>query len=355
MRGKIDNIRKIAVLRANGIGDFIFAMPALQALRETYREAEIVLLGLPWHMDFLAPRPSPVDRIIAVPFSRGIREQPGRGEDKAEIDRFFSLMEQEHFDIAIQMHGGGRHSNPFVLNMKPDLTVGLKTADAVPLDRWIPYIYFQPEILRYLEVVSLLGAKPTALESCLSVTEEDIEESLSVVGETDQTLVAITPGAGDGRRRWPPEKFAWVADRLAETGARVVVPGIEAERGLVESVAHHMRTGAENLCGRLSLGGLAGLLSRCALLVGNDSGPLHLAKAVGTPAVGIYWCGNLITAEPATRATHRPVLSWNLECPVCRINCIYSKCDHHESFVANIAVEEVYEQAIDLLNSGQKS
>ncbi len=317
---KVHNAGKIAVLRANGLGDFMFVLPALHALRAAYPEAEIVLLGLLWHREFLSPRPSPVDRVIPVPISKGIREEAGVEEDDCELDAFFASMRNEKFDIALQMHGGGRYSNPFVLALDARVTAGLKTPDAAPLDLSMPYIYFQPEVLRYLEVVGLVGATPVTLEPAVSVIEDDIQESLSVLTATDRPLVAFAPGAGDGRRRWPAEKFAVVADRLAEKGARVVVPGVSAEEAVIEAMLRNMKSPAENLCNRLSMGGLAGLLSRCSLVVGNDSGPLHLAKAVGTATVGVYWCGNLITAEPMTRSRHRPLLSWNLECPVCGTN-----------------------------------
>lgn len=350
-----ENIRKIAVLRANGVGDFMFALPALHALRAAYPSAEIVLLGLPWHVSFLSGRPSPVDRVIPVPVSRGIREEDGLHEDAEEVRKFLRSMEEERFDVAVQMHGGGRYSNPFVLGMKARLTVGLRTPDAAPLDRWVRYIYFQPEVLRYLEVAGLLEAEPVMLEPVLPVTRQDMEESFSILPEADQPLVALIPGAGDGRRKWPAQKFAELGDLLAGSGAQVVIPGIATERAIIEEVAGLMTAKAENLCERSSLNALAGLLSRCALVVGNDSGSLHLANAVGVPTVGIYWCGNLITAGPVTRLRHRPLLSWRLECPVCGTNCIYSKCDHKESFVADVTVKEVWEQAADLLGEELKN
>ncbi len=344
-----DNVRKIAVLRANGVGDFMFSLPALDAIRRAYPRAEIVLLGLPWHASFLAGRPSPVDRVVTVPVSRGIREENGSTANRAELDAFFAAMQEEKFDIALQMHGGGRYSNPFILNLKARLTAGLRTPDAASLDITIRYIYFQPEILRYLEVAGLIGAKPVTLEPRLSVTERDAAESLSVVTPSPEPLVALVPGAGDARRRWPPEKFAVLADRLADAGARVVVSGGVSDQPAVDAIVRHARPHSVEVCNTLSLGGLAGLLARCALVVGNDSGPLQLANAVGTATVGIYWCGNLITAEPITRRLHRPLLSWRLECPVCGVNCIYGACDHRESFVADVTVDEVWEQAADLL------
>lgn len=110
-----------------------------------------------------------------------------------------------------------------------------------------------------------------------------------------------------------------------------------------------MSADAQNLCGRLFLGGLAGLLSRCRLVVSNDSGPLHMAAAVGAATVGIFWCGNLINAGPLTRARHRPFLSWRLECPVCGLNnSTNPPCEHRPSFVADIPTDKVIAAAHEL-------
>ena len=112
-----------------------------------------------------------------------------------------------------------------------------------------------------------------------------------------------------------------------------------------------MKAGAQNLCGRLSLGGLAGLLSRCRVLISNDSGPLHLAAAVGTATVGIYWCFNLVNAGLPTRARHRPVISWHVQCPICGVDRSQASCEHRASFVAGIPAEEVIAPALDLFSS----
>src|SRR2546421_5583352 len=171
------DVGKIAVLRVNGLGDFLYAVPALEALRAAYPAAEIVLLAKDWHAAFLAGRPGPVDRVVVVPPARGVGEANDFEEDRGHLERFFAAMARERFDLAIQIHGGGRYSNPFLLRLGARLTVGLKTPDAAPLDRWAPYIYFQPESIRYLEVVSLIGAKATVLEPRISVIEEDFVEA----------------------------------------------------------------------------------------------------------------------------------------------------------------------------------
>ena len=331
------------MLRCAALGDLMFALPALSALRNAYPQAEIVLLGEPWHQDFLLSRPGPVDRVVPVP--GGLRSVH-RGENFAGKERFFEQMREEHFDVAIQLFGGGRHSNPFILRLGAGLTVGAKAPESAPLDRWIPYIYYQSETVRCLEVCSLLGLEWTRLEAELAVTDEDRREADEVA--PSGPLAAIHPGAGAPERRWQPEKFAAVADELVRAGATVVITGTPAERDLVRAVLVGMQEEAIEVCGGLTLGGLAGLLSQCAVVVSNDSGPLYLAAAVGAPTVGIYWCGNLINGAPASRTRHRPVISWRLDCPTCGRNCMETQCDHQPSFVDKVSVEEVLEQALDL-------
>ncbi len=349
LNDKVPGIQKIAVLRANALGDFLMTLPALEALRVAYPDAEIVLLAKEWHASFLARRPSPVDRVVAVPMYGGVGVEPGEVEENAaEQERFFRQMQREHFDLALQLHGGGVHSNPFVLQLGANMTVGLKTPDAPPLDRWIPYIYFQHEVLRYLEVVSLVGAVTNCLVPRITVTNEDRAEAARVVPDRDRALVVLHPGAGDPRRRWPAEKFAALGDALIAAGAQVVVTGTRSERRTVEAVLSNMHGEAYNMAERLSLGGLAGLFERCRLVVSNDSGPLHLACAVGTPTVGIYWCFNMINASQLTRARHHPFVSWQLVCPVCGCNHAYANCEHEVSFVSEISTEAVTEAALGL-------
>jgi ADP-heptose:LPS heptosyltransferase len=279
--------------------------------------------------------------------------------DERELADFFQQMQREQFDIAIQIHGGGEHSNPFTRNLGAKLTVGLKAHNAPLLDRWIPYVYYQHEVLRFLEVVSLIGATTSDISPVVSVTEDDLREAAPIISTNNRPLVVLHPGASDPRRRWPTDRFAAVGEALAKQGARILITGTGDERALAEGIIAQMTAPAENLCDRLSLSGMTGLLSQAAVFISNDTGPLHLAGAVGASTVGIYWCGNLINAGPLTRAKHRPAVSWITHCPICGTDCttperIPSDCDHLTSFVAGVEVDEVLHSALDLLE-GQKS
>lgn len=342
----VPGVQRIAVLRANGIGDFVFALPALAALRAAYPGAEITLLGLPWHRDFLEGRPGPDDRVVAVPRVRGV----GAAEDgdPAERAAWFGAERARGYDLALQLHGGGAHSNPFLLQLGAKLTAGLRAPTAPPLDRTVPYVYWQNEYLRCLEVAQAVGARPAELEPRLAVLPADLEEARRVVRPgLSHALLHI--GAGDARRRWPPASFVVAGRWLAGRGHQVLVSGGPAETAMALEIAGAIGPRARCVAGELSLRGLLGVIASCALVVGNDSGPLHLAVACGVPAVGIFWAGNLVNASPPFRAAFRPVLSWRVECPVCGARTDGPACPHDAPMVDLAPVAEVLAAAEELV------
>ncbi|MCM8748081.1 glycosyltransferase family 9 protein [Thermomicrobiaceae bacterium CFH 74404] len=305
------------VLHANGSGDFVLALPALEALPATYPDPEIVLLGKPCHAESLRGRPGPVDRVVVMPPCPVVTVPPDAPDDPAELSRFVTALQTGRFDLAIQRRGGGRDSNPLSHRPGARQTISLRASDASSIDCWIPYVYNQSEIYRYLEVVALAGALPVTLEPHVVVLGRDLAESLAVLPKSDDPLVPLHPGPDAPDRRWAPETFAATGDALADAGARVVVIGTELERPLVERVLSTMGPTAEDLGGKLSLGGLVGLLPCCDLVVPNDSGSAHLAAAVGTPTACIFWCLTMMTAGIPGRRRHRPVISWQVTCTSC--------------------------------------
>lgn len=346
---KFPDVERIAVLRGGGLGDLLFALPAVSALAAAYPGAAITLLGTPGHAELLQNTRGPVHDVRVLPFAEGIR--PGT-EDPAAVEAFIGSLRREKFDLAVQLHGGGRFSNPFLLRLGARHSVGLRTDDAAPLERSVPYIYYQHEPLRGLEVAGLAGAPPVELEACLRPLDRfgvEVAQLLAELGaDPSAPVVAIHPGATDPRRRWPAEGFAEVAAACAADGCRVLVLGAAEERDLADEVV--AAAGSEqvmSIAGRFSLGTLAALLGRCSVLLGNDSGPRHLAQALGTPTVGLFWVGNLINAGPLGRALHRVQLSWVTRCPDCgadltQVGWTAARCVHEPSLLGSISPDVVY-------------
>lgn len=353
----VPRVHRIAVLRANQLGDFIVALPALQAIKNTYPQAELVLLAKPWTGKFMEARPSPIDRIISVPVSKGVRIEDGKRENKEDLRAFFRLMKKERFDIAVQMHGGGKDSNRFIKKLGAQLTVGSRTKDAERLDRYIPYSVYQNEVLRYLEIAALIGARTADVAPHLTVLKNDTEETKRSLHELAERYVVLHPGASDPLRRWDPARFAQVADSLADAGYQVVITGMPAEAGIVQEVASRMKHDAVNACSRLTLNGLTGLLAHSSLLISNDTGPLHLAQAIGTKNIGIFWGYNIINWGPTTGSGTRIAASWIVRCPDCGrkltghydMQVSFPVCSHRFSLLSEIEPKEVFYLAEKLL------
>ncbi|HLS02992.1 MAG TPA: glycosyltransferase family 9 protein, partial [Beutenbergiaceae bacterium] len=222
--------------------------------------------------------------------------------------------------------------------------------DAAGLERSIDYVYYQHEILRALEVVSLAGASPVTLEPSIAPTPADLDAGQRLAADLPGPVLALHPGASDPRRRWPRAHFAQVAAWAVNAGASVVVLGGPGENRAVAEIV--------NAAGRLSdrarihgaadltMSELIGGLAVADVFLGNDSGPRHLAQALATPTASVFWFGNLINAGPFTRQHHRVQMSWTSRCPVCkqdatRVGWTATRCEHDDSFVADVPVEAV--------------
>ena len=270
---------KVLLLRASRIGDFVCATPAFRALRAAFAAAEITLAGQPF-VAGLAARCPYIDRFEAFP------GYPGIGEQFFTPDvtlRFFKEMQAREFDVAVQMHGSGVYSNPFLLMMGAKKNAGFaRDREGGGLDAPFRYEEHRHEVLRLLELVEFLGAPAQGEATEFALWPEDHEAAEEALRYLSHPLIGLHPGARDTRRRWPLARFAEAAKELhARVGGTVVAIGGEAERAACEAI------GAVNLAG-LPIPVMGAAIARMSLLVTNDSGPAHIAYALGTPTVTLF-------------------------------------------------------------------
>src|SRR5215212_7939695 len=184
----VPDVKRIAVLKASALGDFILTLPALDAVRRAYPSAAISLLGRPLHRDLVGGRRDVVDEVIVVPHGAIGDEDVGyRPEARAQL---LAGMRRD-IDLALQLHGGGRNSNPLVAALGARVTAGARTPDAAPLDRTIHYDVYQSDALRSLETVRLVGATSAPLEPTLPATEEDVSLSRAALPDSDRPIALV--------------------------------------------------------------------------------------------------------------------------------------------------------------------
>jgi len=364
LHAQLEDVRHLGILRGGGIGDLLLALPAIEALAAAYPRARVTLLGTRVHRALLTGRCDAVDAVAVLPSAAplGRAAEDGDPVGAVEVEAYVASMRARRLDLAVQLHGGGRFSNPFLLRLGARHSVGSATPDAERLERTLPYEYFQHEVARGLEVAALAGARPVTLEPRLRATARDLRRAQERLGDRGVPVLAVHPGATDPRRRWPAERFAAVvAAAVLETGARVVVVGDAHDRGLTGAVGEMARASLPtslhdhvvDLGGAADLATLVGVLALADVLVGNDSGPRHLAQALGCATVGIYWAGNVISAGPASRARHRVHVSWTCTCPECGVDVTQvgwtaPRCAHDPSFVRDVGTAGVRDDVLEL-------
>ena len=204
--------RKVALVRASRIGDFICAGPALRALRAALPEAEICMITLPILAE-LADRSPYLDRTILFPGYPGLAEQ---FFDARRALAFFQAMQAERFDLAIQMQGSGVYSNPFALMLGASATAGFIRPEDAPgrLDAALPLPDTGHEMYRVRALTDFLGAPAQGDETCFPLWPVDHTAADALLAGAQPPLIGLHPAARDATRRWPPDHFAAAAARL---------------------------------------------------------------------------------------------------------------------------------------------
>jgi heptosyltransferase-2 len=148
----------------------------------------------------------------------------------------------------------------------------------------VPAVDYYAELARYALDVETIDTRPE-----LAITAAEREEAARVLDGVPTPFVVLNPGANKPAKRWPATRFAAVADALAERGVAAVVSGGPDERDLCRTLVDAATAPVVDVAARgMSLGGLKGVLERASVLLTNDTGPRHIAVAVGTPTVTLF-------------------------------------------------------------------
>ncbi len=346
-KSNILNPEKILVRATNWIGDGVMSLPALDALRGRYPTAEIVLVVKPWVAGLYHYHPA-VNRSIV--YDRAGEHRGPRG--------FMKLVEQirsEHFDMAILFQNAfhaawmaWQSSIPIRIGYGLEGRGALLT-DSVPVPSPSLYGHQSNYYLHLLFRAGLVEKLAPVERIRLDIQNSErtrATRQLKALGlGGPRFLVGLTPGAAFGpAKRWLLERYADLADRLiGALNADVLIFGSPAERPLAESIARMMSHTPSIVTGETTLRELMALLAQCRLVVTNDSGPMHLAAALGLPVVAIFGS----TDERATGPLSP--LARIVKHPVACSPCGLRQCPIDFRCMESVTVDEVHRVTLGLI------
>ena len=337
---------KLLVRATNWVGDAVMCIPALEAIRAHWPDAEISILARPWVADLYRGQPF-ANRII--PFDASVRSP-------FTLENISRELRREHFDCALLLQNAfsaawlaWRAGIPERIGYARDARRFLLTrAVCVPRAGEIPAheSYYYLELLRRMGCIDKL---PTITQITLHLAPgapETAESRLQKGGVHPGSLrIALAPGAAYGAAKcWLPERFAAVADSLVdEFNANVILFGTPSEVEVSRQIAARMRRQPISLVGQTSVGELPALFSRCQLFIGNDSGAMHVAAAVGVPVVGVFGSTDPHGTAPVT--PRRTLVERKVACSPCFLR----ECPIDHRCMTRVTVADVHAAALKWL------
>jgi heptosyltransferase-2 len=279
--------QRILLVRTDRIGDLLLTTPVFKSLREHYPASFIAALVSSATRAIVDGNPY-IDEVIVL-------DKEKKHQGFLATLRLAQEIRRRRFDVAVILHPTVRvHFLCYLAGLRE--RIGYDRKAPYFLTRTIPHRKQEGarhESAYNFDLLEPLGVTTASQEMYMPVdasSERAIEEVLRKNGlEAAPRLVALHPSASCPSKRWPLDRFGHVIDALVrQEKARVVIIGGPGHEGFGRDLARLAREQVVDLSGQLDLGALASLLRRCRLLISNDSGPVHLAAAVGTPVISIF-------------------------------------------------------------------
>jgi len=351
------HLKSILIVKLSAIGDVVHTLPLLEVLRKCYPGARI-----DWVVEEdasqIIERHEALDQVIVSRRKTWQREilRPGKlGRVAREVRDFIRGLRSTEYDLVIDLHGllksgiltglsRGKRKIGFSFGTEGSSLFLTERAHEVDMDRHA--------LERYLQTIEILGCARDSWEGKIPIgpgDQESVDRIIYERGLNRATLVAINPVAKWETKLWDDPKFASLADRIAgELGCRVIFTGSGTDRPALEGIIGAMKSEAINLAGTTNLRELAYLYSRCALLVSTDTGPMHIAAAMGCPVIALF--GPTAPWRTGPYGKGHTVIREAMDCSP----CFKRRCSHR-SCMKDISVERVFEAVSERLKPREKA
>ncbi len=340
---------RILIVRTDRIGDVILSTPVIKALRSAFPESYISMMVRPYTKDIVEGNPYLNEVIV---YDKDKKEKSWLSSVK-----FAFMLRKKKFDLAVILHPINRVNIMTFIAGIPQ-RVGYNRKFGFLLTKKILYAKHlgQRHELEYtLDVLRTIGIEPKDKSPFVPIraeSEKYIDDLLqkNKVSTYDK-IIAIHPGASCASRIWPQDKYAKLADCLIDKyNAKIIIISDEGQKDITDKVLQNVRNsqGVIDFTGKTSISQLTSFLRRARLLISNDSGPVHLATAVGTPVIAIFG-----RKEPGVAPLRwKPVgqrdkfLQKDVGCRV----CLAHNCKNGFNCLKAIMVEDVLSCVDEILN-----
>ena len=368
--------KRILLIKPSAVGDVIHTLPVLTKLRARYPEARIDWMLTPHIAELIKHHPGLSNVVL---FARQAYGRPWKDwSSSLDFARMLSELRSAEYDLVIDLHGQFR-SAFFALATGAPTRIGFdrprkrvrRAGRNLPKHAfvhawkgaregsWVAYTHRiriptldAHAIDRYLWVGEMLDLPPGPAEFNVPVPPEadaKVDRLLEEHTAEGKPIALLTPGTIWETKHWLAENFAQVGRHFLETGWAVVLAGSNKDKSSCREVAE-MCPGAVNLCGQTRLTELAALIRRAGICITNDSGPMHLAVALGTPLVSIFgptdplWIGPYGRSDAVVRA--------GVPCSPCYLRQL-RECPHDHACMKQVTAEMVIARASRILESAR--
>ncbi len=347
------NINSILIVKLSAIGDVVHTLPLLEVLRKNFPKARIDWVVEEDSSQIIVDHED-LDHVIVSHRKSWQRKLSKRGDRSAAINEIIQFLRQfrsTEYDLVIDLHGlfkSGMLTGLSKGKRKVGTTGGTEGSVLFLTERPYPVDYNQHALDRYLKMADYLECDKDSWIGRIPLRESDkkrIDTFIRENGIHEERLVAINPMAKWKTKLWEPNKFANLADKLQkELSCHIVFTGSRDDQRVIDEILEKMEKRPFNLVGQTNLKELAYLYSKCRLLICTDTGPMHIAAAMGCPVVALFGPTAPLRTGPYGQG-HR-IIWEEMECSPC-----FKKRCSHLTCMKDITVASVFDTVKEQLSS----
>ncbi len=341
---KTQSLNSILIIKLSAIGDVVHSLPFLEVIKERFPNARIDWLVEEEALQIIKGHPA-LDRII---ISRRKSWQQRVIKEKEwlpvfrEVLAFVKYLRSRKYDMVIDLQGLLKSGILIGISRgkrKIGMTGVREGARLFVNEQPVLVDYEEHAIDRYLKIAEYLGCNYIPWKGTIPIYKSDeraIERILKSIGTSDKILVAINPMARWKTKLWDPRRFAALAERLQkELSCLVIFTGSKNDRAFIRDIVQMMNAKPINLAGLTSLKELALLYKKCRAIVTTDSGPMHIAAAMGCRVISLF--GPTAPWRTGPYGPGHEIIRMDLSCSP----CFKKKCNHL-TCMKGITVENVF-------------